>query len=104
MKLLCLGLCCEGSYDKVRLYFQLNLSFHQQAGQPDNDEREYEGLEQSRHTASQCFGIVQVQQLLDSIPEVRDNVACQRCRTCGFDDIEPVGLAFYIRQPVEEAE
>lgn len=37
MKLLRLGLCCEGSYDKVRLYFQLNLPFHQQAGQPDND-------------------------------------------------------------------
>lgn len=74
------------------LYFQFNLAFHQQAGQPHNDKREHEGLEQPRYTASQCLGIVQMQQLLDSIPDVRDNIAGQRCRTCRFDDIEPVGL------------
>ena len=47
---------------------------------------------------------MQMQQLLDSIPDVRNDIAGQRCRTCRFDDIEPVGLAFHVRQPVEETE
>ena len=32
------------------------------------------------------------------------NVASERCRSCGFDYIEPVGFALYIGQPIEKAE
>lgn len=45
-----------------------------------------------------------MQQLLHGIPHVRQNVARQRSRARRLDDVEPVRPAFYVRQPVEEAE
>ena len=33
--------------------------------------------------------------MLDGVPYIGKNVASERCRSCGFDYIEPVGFALY---------
>jgi cell division protease FtsH len=38
------------------------------------------------------------------VPYIGKNVASERCRSCGFDYIEPIGFALYIGQPIEKAE
>ena len=86
------------------LNFQFYLAFHQQSGQLYDDDGEDKRFEQSRYAASQYFRISPACQLLNGVPYIGKNVASERCRSCGFDYIEPVCIALYVGQPIEEAE
>ena len=47
---------------------------------------------------------MQAKQLLYGIPQIRNDVTRQRCRSGRLDYIKPGGFALHVRQPVKQSE